>query len=38
MESLGAGMASAEGQAAAADVADFATNGADMFISELADS
>lgn len=38
MESLGAGMASAEGQAAAADVAKFATNGADMFISELADS
>jgi len=38
MESLGAGMGSEEGQAAAADVAVFAANGADMFISELAES
>ena len=38
MESLGAGMGSAEGQAAAADVGVFAANGADMFISEIADS
>jgi uncharacterized protein (TIGR02118 family) len=38
MESLGVGMASEEGQAAAADVGVFASNGADMFISELADS
>ena len=36
MESFGAGLGSAEGQAAAADVAAFATNGCDMFISELA--
>jgi uncharacterized protein (TIGR02118 family) len=36
MESFGAGLGSAEGQAAAADVADFAANGCDMFISEIA--
>jgi uncharacterized protein (TIGR02118 family) len=36
MDDFGAGLGSAEGQAAAADVAVFATNGADMFISELA--
>ena len=35
MDALGAGLGSAEG-AAAADVGEFATNGADMFISELA--
>jgi len=38
MEAFGAGLASPEGQAAAADVASFATNGAEMFISELAES
>jgi uncharacterized protein (TIGR02118 family) len=38
MEDLGAGMGSEEGQAAAADVGVFAVNGADMFISEIADS
>jgi len=38
MESFGAGLGSPEGQAAAADVGVFATNGADMFISELAES
>jgi uncharacterized protein (TIGR02118 family) len=38
MEDLGAGMGSEEGQAAAADVSVFATNGADMFISEIVDS
>jgi uncharacterized protein (TIGR02118 family) len=36
MESFGAGLGSAEGQAAAADVATFAANGCDMFISEIA--
>ena len=38
MDEFGAGLGSSEGQAAAADVGGFATNGADMFISELADS
>jgi uncharacterized protein (TIGR02118 family) len=38
MEAFGAGMGSAEGQAAAADVGVFASNGCDMFISEMADS
>ncbi len=38
MESFGAGLGSAEGQAAAADVGTFAANGCDMFISEIADS
>jgi uncharacterized protein (TIGR02118 family) len=38
MEDFGAGLGSAEGQAAAGDVAVFATNGADMFISELAET
>lgn len=38
METFGAGLGSAEGQAAAADVGVFAPNGADMFISELAGS
>jgi uncharacterized protein (TIGR02118 family) len=38
METLGAALGSPEGQAAAADVGVFATNGADMFVSELADS
>ena len=38
METLGAGMGSSEGQAAAADVGVFAANGADMFISEIADN
>ncbi|HWE67185.1 MAG TPA: EthD family reductase [Acidimicrobiales bacterium] len=38
MEALGAGMASTEGAAAAADVGEFAANGCDMFISEIADS
>jgi uncharacterized protein (TIGR02118 family) len=38
MEAFGAGMGSAEGQAAAADVGVFAANGCDMFISEVADS
>jgi uncharacterized protein (TIGR02118 family) len=36
MDEFGAGLGSAEGQAAAADVAGFAANGADMYISELA--
>jgi uncharacterized protein (TIGR02118 family) len=36
MDSLAAGMASAQGQAAAADVGAFAPNGADMFIGEMA--
>jgi uncharacterized protein (TIGR02118 family) len=36
LDTFGAGMASAEGQAAAADVGNFASNGADMFVSELA--
>jgi uncharacterized protein (TIGR02118 family) len=36
MESFGAGLGSAEGQAAAADVGNFASNGCDMFISEIA--
>src|SRR6202034_3475513 len=34
MESFGAGLGSAEGQAAATDVGVFAANGCDMFISE----
>jgi uncharacterized protein (TIGR02118 family) len=38
MEDFGAGLGSAEGQAAAGDVAVFATKGADMFISELAET
>jgi uncharacterized protein (TIGR02118 family) len=38
MDEFGAALGSAEGQAAAADVGEFAPNGADMFISELADS
>ncbi len=38
MDAFGAGLGSPEGQAAAADVGVFAANGADMFISELADS
>jgi len=38
MEAFGAGLGSPEGQAAAADVAGFATNGTEMFISELAES
>ena len=38
MESFGVGMGSAEGQAAAADAAGIATNGFEMFISELTDS
>jgi len=37
MDDFGAGMASAEGQAAAADVGAFAVNGAEMFVSELKD-
>jgi uncharacterized protein (TIGR02118 family) len=36
MDTFGAGMGSAEGQAAAADVGAFAANGADMFVSEIA--
>jgi uncharacterized protein (TIGR02118 family) len=38
MDAFGAGLGSAEGQAAAGDVAVFATNGADMYIGELAGS
>jgi uncharacterized protein (TIGR02118 family) len=37
MESFGAGLGSPEGAAASADVGVFASNGADMFISEVAD-
>lgn len=37
MDAFGAGLGSAEGQAAAGDVANFAPNGADMYISEVAD-
>jgi uncharacterized protein (TIGR02118 family) len=37
MESFGAGLGSPEGAAASADVGVFAANGADMFISEVAD-
>lgn len=36
METFGAGLGSAEGRAAANDVGVFATNGADMYICELA--
>jgi uncharacterized protein (TIGR02118 family) len=35
MDDFGAGLGSSEGQAAAADVGVFASNGADMFISEV---
>jgi uncharacterized protein (TIGR02118 family) len=35
MEAFGAGLGSTEGQAAAADVGQFAPNGADMYISEI---
>jgi uncharacterized protein (TIGR02118 family) len=35
MDEFGAGLGSPEGQAAAADVGVFASNGADMFISEV---
>jgi uncharacterized protein (TIGR02118 family) len=38
MDAFAAGLGSADGQAAAGDVTIFATNGADMFISELAGS
>ena len=38
MDAFGASLATPEGQAAAADVGEFAVNGADMFISELAGS
>jgi uncharacterized protein (TIGR02118 family) len=38
MDDFGAGLGSPEGQAAAADVGVFASNGCDMFISEVADS
>jgi uncharacterized protein (TIGR02118 family) len=38
MDAFGTGLGSPEGQAAAADVGEFAANGADMFISEVADS
>jgi uncharacterized protein (TIGR02118 family) len=38
MDDFGAGMESPEGQAAATDVGVFASNGCDMFISEVADS
>jgi uncharacterized protein (TIGR02118 family) len=38
MESFGAGLGSQEGQAAAADVGVFASNGCDMFIAEVAGS
>src|SRR3954451_13898356 len=37
MDEFCAGLGSAEGQAAAGDVANFATNGADMYISEVSD-
>ena len=37
MDDFGAGMASPEGQAAAADVGNFAVNGAEMFVSEVRD-
>jgi hypothetical protein len=37
MDDFGAGLGSEAGQAAANDVGAFAANGADMFISELAD-
>ena len=37
MDDLGAGLSSPEGEAASADVGQFASNGADMFISEVLD-
>ena len=38
MDAFGASFGSPEGLAAGADVGEFASNGADMFISEVADS
>lgn len=37
MQSLGAALSSAEGQAAAADLANFATGGVTLFVSEVQD-